>query len=254
MIKNIKFGIKIATQNFSFLPEIYNNDELIDFIEIILIPEFNHDDIDIIKNIRMPYAIHLPNSNYGIDFGDINNNYKNIEFIEKINQFKTKLNPICYIIHPESGNIDLSIKNIKKLKIKPIAIENMPVKSLFGGNLLGFDINSLKKYFDEIQNLEFCFDINHAIKASISKNIKYIQFINEFLNFKKPKIFHISSGCLDKEIDEHLSLEKGEYEISKIKNLLFNYPDVVYLTFETPRNYEKGIVDDLKNINYFLNS
>lgn len=252
MIKNIRIGIKLSTKNFDFIPEVTFNQELIDFVEIILIPEFSSEDIDVIKKLKIPYAIHLPNSNDGIDFGDINKNDNNIKYINKINQYKDNLTPICYIIHPESGNIELSINNITKLNIKPLALENMPLKSLFGGELLGYDPDTMSEYFNRIENLEFCFDINHAIKTAISKNNDYLIFIKKFLKFKNPIIFHISGGNLNVEIDEHLSLDKGQYNLSEIKKILLNYNSIVNLTFETPKNYENKIEDDLRNIEIFL--
>lgn len=254
MLNNIKFGIKISIQNFDFLPDIYSNLNFFDFIEIILMPDFTTNDITKIQNLKLPFAIHIPNTNYGIDFGDIKKNVNNIDFINKINQFKDDLNPICYIVHPESGDIELSIENIKKLDVKPIALENMPLKSLLGGDLLGYDPEGLIEYFNRIMDLEFCFDLNHAIKAAISKNIDYIDFIKKFLKFKKPIIFHISGGNLDLEVDEHLHLDEGQYNLAEIKKILLNYNSIVNLTFETPRNYERRIKDDIKNIKFFIRS
>ena len=257
MHKNINLGIKISIRNFNFLDEIYANRDLIDFIEIILLPDFNEEDLNSIKNLKLPYVIHLPNSNNRIDFGNINWQNNNLRFIQKINQFENviiKLKPICYIIHPESGDINLSISNIKQLNLKPLAIENMPLKSLLGGDLLGYDVKNLRNYFKCINELEFCFDINHAIKAAISLNVDYLNFIKKFLTFKKPIIFHISGGNLNIETDEHLSLDKSKYPLSKIKKILFKFGSVVNLTFETPRNYKKYIEDDLKNIRFFINS
>ena len=254
MIKNIAFGVKISTKNLNFLPEIYANQEIIDFIEIILDPEFLVRDIYTIKDIKIPYAIHLPNSNNGIDFGDLNKKDNNTALIKRINQnlvHFNKLTPICYIVHPESGDADLSIQNIRKLEIGPLAMENMPYKGIHGRTLLGYDPNTLKIYFDQIKNLEFCFDLNHAIKAAISIKKDYITVIEEFLQFKNPILFHISGGNLNVEIDEHLALDAGQYDISKIKNKLLNYKHEVQLTFETPRNYEMKINDDLKNMNFF---
>ena len=173
MIKNINLGIKISTRNFELIPEIYKNQDVIDFIEIILMPKFTPKDIKIIKDLKMVYVIHVPNSGSEIDFGDINSSTNNSEYIEKINQYKHDLSPLSFIVHPESGDIDLSIENFKKLEIKPISIENMPYRSLSGGILLGYDPQSLNKYFEEINDLELCFDINHAIKAAISKKINY---------------------------------------------------------------------------------
>ena len=254
MINNIMFGVKISTINLNFLPEIYANQEIIDFIEVILDPEFRVRDIYTIKDITIPYAIHLPNSNNGIDFGDLNKNDNNSAFIKRINQnlvHLNKLTPICYVVHPESGDIDLSIQNIRNLEIGPLALENMPYLGIHGRTLLGYDPNSVKIFFEQIKNLEFCFDLNHAIKAAISLKIDYITVIKEFLQFKKPILFHISGGNLNIEIDEHLAFDASQYDLSKIKKILTNYEHHVNLTFETPRNYEKKINDDLKNMKFF---
>ncbi len=255
MINNIKLGIKISTHNFNLLPNIYSNLDIINFIEIILPPKFTDDDIIKIRNIKIPYTIHFAHSSYNIDFGDMNRNNNNNKYINEINMslFKNNLSPICYIIHPESGDIDLSIKNIKKLKVKPIAIENMPIKPLLGKALLGYDPNSLKPYFNQISSLELCFDIIHSIKTSITKNIGYIKFIKDFLKFKNPVVFHISGTNLDTETDKHLPLTESQYDLLEIKKILLNHKSIVNLTFETPRNYKNGIKDDLKNMNYFLN-
>jgi len=256
MIGNIKFGIKISTHNFDLLPNIYSNLDIINFIEIILPPNFTVNDLIKIKNIKIPYIIHLAHSSYDIDFGDINRNNSNNKYINKINMnlFKYRLSPICFIIHPESGDIDLSIKNIKKLKIKLIAIENMPIKPILGKALLGYDPNSLKPYFDQISDLELCFDVVHTIKAAITKNIDYIKFIKDFLKFKNPIVFHISGTNLDTESDKHLPLNESQYDLLEIKKILLNHRSIVNLTFETPRNYKNRIKDDLKNMNYFLNT
>jgi len=257
MHKNIKFGIKISTKDFHLLPVIYNHDNLIDFIEVIIFPDFIDADLDNLNLIELPYCIHLPNSNYGIDFGNIRKQQENKIFIQKINRFKKKfkeLTPFCYIVHPESGDIDLSISNIKKLKVRPIAIENMPLKSLLGGELLGFNVKSLDEFFQKISNLEFCFDINHAIKASYSLQIDHISFIKEFLKYKQPLIFHIAGGDPKIGVDEHLNLSEGAYDLSEIKDILFNYGKEIFLTFETPRNNNDGIADDLKNFKIFLES
>ena len=255
MIKNIKLGVKISTNNFDLLSEIYTNQELIDFIEILLDPEFTTKDIGIIRNLGLPYSIHFPNSNNGIDFGDLTKNRENLEFIDRINQYRNRLSdlkPICYIIHPESGDIELSIANIQKLKIEPLALENMPILGIHGEKMLGYDVNSLNLYFKRLEKLKFCFDINHAIKAAISMKRDYLLFVRELLEFKKPILFHISGGNLNIETDEHLALDEGQYNISKIKEILLNYNQNVSLTFETPRNYENKINDDLKNMEFFM--
>lgn len=257
MLKNIRFGIKIAINDFDWLPEIYAHPKEFDFIEVIFPPNFTAKDIKLIRNLELPYSIHLPNSNHGIDLGDIKRDNENSAWIKRINKFSDnldKLNPICYIIHPESGDIELSIINIKKLKIKPIALENMPVKGIYGGDLLGYDPNSLKLYFERIHDLEFCFDITHAIKAAFSMKIDPLSLIRRFLEFKKPILFHISGGKINVEVDEHLSLEKGEYNLSEIKKILSNCNYKINMTLEIPKNFDIRILNDLKNQEFFKNA
>jgi len=253
MHRNIKIGIKIANLNFNFIPDIYANQKFIDFIEILLMPEFTSNDIEIIQNLRMPYVIHLPASIYNLDFGDSRRQGNNFKFIKKINQYATKLKPICFIIHPESGDIELSIANIKKLQCLPLALENMPRESHLGGELLGFDPQSLQEFFTRIPLLEFCFDIDHAIKASISQKVDFLEFIQNFLAFKQPLIFHISGGSLSTAIDEHLNLDEGDYAIPIIKKILLHLHYTINLTFETPKIPENTIKNDLRNIKFFLN-
>jgi len=253
MLQNIKMGIKIATRNFDLIPEIYANRKIIDFIEILLLPEFNVEDIKIIQNLEMPYAIHIPAGIYDLDFGDSQKQTKNLDYIKRINKYDKELKPFCYIVHPESRDIELSIFNFKKLQLSPIALENMPKESHLGGDLLGFDPQGLQEFFNRIPALEFCFDINHAIKAAISLNADPLTFIIEFLAFKNPLIFHIAGGTLSTPIDEHLNLDEGQYAMSEIKKILLHQNYIVNLTFETPKSTEKTIKNDLKNIKYFLN-
>jgi len=257
MIKNIKIGIKILTEYFNLMNEIYENLDIIDYIEISIKPNFNIEDLKKIKEVKLPYAIHLPNSNSGIDFGEVKREKDNSKFLKNVNEnidlFKT-LNPICYIIHPESGDQEYSIMNLKKIELRPLAIENMPIKGIRGEKLLGYDLDTIEVFFNEIQDLELCFDINHAIKAATTKNEDYISFIRNFLNFRRPILFHIASGDLNVGIDNHLHLDEGDYDITQIKKILLDYKDIVHLTFETPRNVDNKIEDDLKNMNVFINS
>jgi len=253
MLQNIKIGIKIATRNFDLISEIYANRTLIDFIEVLLLPDFSEEDIKMIQSFQMPYAIHLPAGVYDLDFGDIRKQAKNLSYIKRINKYRKKFKPFCYIVHPESRDIELALANFTRLQTFPLALENMPKESHLGGDLLGFDPPGLHEFFERIPSLEFCFDINHAIKTAISLKADPLTFINEFLAFKQPLIVHIAGGSLSTAIDEHLNLYEGQYALSEIKRVLLRQTYNVNLTFETPKAAEKTIKNDLKNITFFLN-
>jgi hypothetical protein len=255
MIDNIKFGIKINTDEFHLLPEIYENQDVIDFIEVLIPPEFTREDLTIIRDFELPYSIHFPHLKENIDFGNSKQIGYNQKFIEKVNAHKKifdQLHPLCYIVHPESGNVEMSIENIRKLQIKPLAIENMPYKFRSGGNRLAHIPETIKPYFDNVPDIEFCFDLNHAVKTAIAESLDYIKLIKGFMKLKKPIHFHIADGDTSSEYDDHLPIGKGNYDISGLKNLLLKFDANVYLTFETPRFNKENIMDDLLNMKMFM--
>jgi len=257
MINNIKFGIKIKTQEFHLLPEIYENLDKIDFIEVLISPYYTFDELEVIKNFKLPYSIHFPHLTEKIDFGNAQQEQFNQKFLEKFNSSKKlfdQLSPLCYIIHPESGDVQLSIKNIKRLRIKPLAIENMPYKFASGGTRLAHVPEAINPFFENIPGLEFCLDLNHAVKTAVCESLDYIELIEEFIKLKNPIHFHIADGNLSSEFDEHLAIGKGNYDISRIKNILLDIKSIVNLTFETPRRNTDNISDDLNNIKAFIES
>ena len=257
MINNIKLGIKIRPLEFNLLPEIYENQDVIDFIEVLISPDFTIDDLEAIKNFKLPYSIHLPHLTEKIDYGNAKQAQYNQEFIERINFYKTtfdQLRPLCYIVHPESGDVQLSVENIKKLHVKPLAVENMPYKFKAGGNRLGHIPEAIDPYFKKIPELEFCLDLNHAVKTAICQSLDYLELIKNFIKLKRPIHFHIADGSLSSEFDEHLAIGEGDYDIPGIKSLLYDIDSTVYLTFETPRINNEDITDDLRYMKSFIES
>ena len=257
MIDNIKFGIKINTGEFHLLPEIYDNQDVINFIEVLIPPEFTRNDLAIIRDFNLPYCIHFPHLKHNIDFGNSKQAGYNQKFIEKINAHKKsfdQLQAFCYIVHPESGNVEMSIENIRKLQIKPLAIENMPYKFSSGGNRLAHVPETIRPYFEKMPDIEFCLDLNHAVKTAISESLEYIELIKRFMKLKKPIHFHIADGDMNSEYDDHLAIGRGNYDIPRIKRLLLNFESTVYLTFETPRINKDHIEDDLINMKMFMES
>ena len=251
MIDNIKLGIKLKPPEFNLLPEIYENQDIIDFIEVLISPDFTVNELVAIKNFKLPYSIHFPHLGEKIDFGNVKQTRYNQEFIERVNSHRNlfdQLRPLCYIMHPESQDVKLSIENIKKLIVKPLAIENMPYKFKTGGYRLAHDPEAIKLYFEALPELEFCLDLNHVVKTAICQSLNYLELIKNFITLKKPIHFHIADGNLSSEYDEHLAIGQGNYDISTIKSILLDIESIVFLTFETPRINKESIEDDLRNM------
>ena len=255
MINNIKLGIKIRTHEFHLLPEIYENQDIIDFIEVLITPNFTNDELTVIKNLKLPYSIHLPHLTEDIDFGNAKQAGYTQKFIERVIFHKNKfdqMRPLCYIIHPESGDVELSVENIKKLQVKPLAIENMPYKFIAGGYRLAHIPEAINPYFKYLPHVEFCLDLNHAVKTAVCLSLDYLELIKNFMKLKKPIHFHIADGDVNSLFDEHLAIGKGNYDISGLKSLLYGVDSIVYLTFETPRINKDNIEDDLRNMKAFI--
>ncbi len=255
MIENIKIGIKIHLNEIGLFQQIREHQDIIDFVEILLPFDFKSKDLSVIKSLQIPYNIHLPHFTKGIDFGNKKQTKFNQEFIERVRTHEDllqALSPSCYIVHPESGDLQLSISNLKQLIIAPLALENMPYRSLAGGTCLAYHPESILPFFEQVTGLEFCLDLNHAVKTAISKSYDSLELIENFLEIKKPIHFHLSDGNLTNELDEHLPLGKGQYNLSGIKNILLNIGSEVSLTFETPRKNKVSVQEDLVNMNYFI--
>jgi deoxyribonuclease-4 len=97
------------------------------------------------------------------------------------------------------------------------------------------------------ERVGLCLDLNHAIKAAIGLGIPYEQLIKEFLRLK-PKMFHIADGFLDNEIDQHLSIGKGEYNFPELMSYI-KHSSSHKITLETGRENLDSISEDLDNLN-----
>ena len=122
----------------------------------------------------------------------------------------------------------------------------MPKKALDGKVCLGYTKEEIIE-FTRIGNFDFCLDFTHAIKSAISQNKDYKTIIKDFASLK-PKLFHLCDGTLKTEIDEHLNLGEGEFDLKFIKNII-QESKCKKVTFEVPKLNK--LDNDIKNINYF---
>ena len=239
-MEDIKFGLKLWSTNIEFIEEAQGliNDDYFDYIELTFIPVTKI--IPFIKN-NISYILHMPTSNHGFNLGNDEKTVEKIKIIKKSIEWGNRLNAKYIIIHPGFGSLDKSKEILKNIDDDRFIIENMPKIGIKNQKMLGYNPLQIKDL--KMNKFGFCFDLNHAIKASISLNEDYKEFINKFSKIK-PNMFHISDGKLNTQIDEHLPIGDGDYDWQFLIDYI-KKSSCKYVTLETPR---KTLKDDLKNL------
>jgi len=254
-INNIKFGLKIwsidSNDLFKEAVQLFEKKE-IDFIELYIVPDSlllgKSDILNDLKNI--PTTIHAPHTEHNFNIFTLDDS--------KIGLFKNQvikttdfLGSKSIIVHAGVGDSQTIFKeNLRKINDKRILIENMSKVGINDELCFGYSYEQLKFIKDCGFNL--CLDLAHAIKSAISQKIDYKEFIKKLISDLKPIYFHISSGGMNVEKDEHKNLFDGEFDIKWMKELLLELAEKkdVYLVFETPKS-GKGLENDIKNMKYF---
>ncbi len=244
----LKFGIKIVVSDN--LQQTYNaiqavNNSIFQYIEILVPVEYYNSGL--INKIKKTDVIqHIPHENYGVDIGIPEKNNFTIDAIKRNLNMHKIIDSKYIILHCGTGNLNNARKILKQFKDfnDIIVLENMPVLGANGEKCLGYDVESflsLNKY-----DFGLCLDVGHAMKASISLRRSYVDVLSEFAELS-PKIFHISDGKFDKEIDEHLNIGEGEYDFKFISKIIKD-SSTDLITLETPRTSQVDIDEDIKNL------
>jgi deoxyribonuclease-4 len=148
-------------------------------------------------------------------------------------------------VHSGFGAIEDALSLLDRINDKRILIENMAKVGLNGEQL----IESIPEQVQELMGnrFGFCFDINHAIKASVSLGTSYRRsFLPAFLAIN-PKMFHVSDGLLSNCKDEHLDIGEGNHHFSYISGLI-HCSSSRMSTLETKRRNVRSFVEDWKNL------
>lgn len=248
----LKYGIKLWTINKNCFNEAVDlcNRKQIDFIELYIVPDsFELKELEILKKI--PVVLHTPHSAHNFNVFDLSE--------EKIKLFKKQvietanfLNSEYIVFHAGVGsNPSVFRENYDKIKDNRIIIENMPKIGIDDKICFGYLLEQLR-FIKKVFNTGLCLDINHAIKSAVSQKLDYKKYLELLIRELKPNYFHISNGKIDNEKDEHFNLKEGDFDLKWIKDILKELADKndINLLFEIPKG-DKGLENDLRNINYF---
>ena len=242
----MKFGIKLWSTN---------KDLIIFARKHFLIRDFDYIELNAIKNSfdrtllshmdGIPTVIHCDNDE--VNFAKKEFYEQNVLAIREAQKFADFLNSNYIIVHPGyGGSIQVLNNLLDEINDNRICVENMP------GKTIDLKLNCLGRTYEELQEIKFnnfCLDFAHAIKSAITMKIDIFKNIKELLKLD-PVTYHISDGKLNSEVDEHLNLGEGDFDLSLIKGLIQDSSSSM-VTFETPRRDMGSFGEDLENIKHF---
>jgi len=249
----INYGLKLWSRdpdNYFFQAVNLCNTGQVDLIELYVHPEMiNAKKLKILQGKNI--TIHATHNEHGFEVFDIND--------EKIKFFRDKIMGLAnyfstnkIILHPGAGTDKNKFKeNMEKIFNSKIIFENLPKVSLDEKLFFGYSLDQLK-WIKKNFSADFCLDFSHAIKSAFSQKINYKVFILDLINKLKPTYFHICDGFVSNEMDKHLNLGEGNFDLRWIKNELLKISQTknIDLVFEVPKN-SNDLDNDINNIEYF---
>jgi deoxyribonuclease-4 len=240
---HLKFGLKLWSTNTQLIPQAVNliDEKIFNYIELFVVPatQINPFIIDI------PYIIHIPHDRYGIDINDSKKNPYSLQIINECEIWADRLNAQYLILHPGEGSLKNGADLLRDITDNRILIENMPRVGINNEDMTGYSPDQIKELIGE-NELGFCLDLHHAVKAAVSMKRDYKEIISDFLALQ-PKVFHISDGDSKTDKDYHQDIGSGSFDFAFFKKCIQNSGSKI-ITLETPRRNHLSFNDDIKNI------
>lgn len=95
--------------------------------------------------------------------------------------------------------------------------------------------------------LGFCLDIGYAICYAAWAGIGLEEVIKCFMKLNL-KVFHLFDGDISSQIDSHLNFCKGDFNLSRIIQMI---PANSYVSIETKKNSKLNLNDFERDVEYF---
>lgn len=248
-----RLGLKLHSTNINLINESNNlwKEGLFHYVELYIIPGTFYNTIDIWQRFDVPYIIHAPHSQHGMNLSLSSQRKKNRSFFMEVQQFSDILRSEIIIAHGgHSGTIEEMMFQIKSFKDNRICLENKPMLGLNSEKCVGWSPDEFHKAIDSGSLTGgVVLDFVHASCAAFSLGQKPMELVKEFLVLK-PKVFHLSDGDPTSERDKHLNIGKGGFNIVDFLSVI---PENGLLTLETPRNDQNGLEDFVMDVTSLYN-
>ncbi len=246
----MKLGLKLYSTNVNLIAEArrLKKQKIFEYVELYTIPHSYEKTIDDWKGLNIPFVIHAPHSFHGINLAQADMWKTNQHHFKEAQLFADSLEADTIIVHGgNNGSFAETIRQITLLDEERIALENKPKYGQKKEICCGWSPAQFRQAVDDGFSNAFILDFAHAACAANSLNIDTMEIIRGFVEFT-PKIFHLSDGDNSSEIDIHLNLGKGSFDLADFLSVV---PDGALMTIETPRNQSNGLEDFVNDV-YFL--
>ncbi len=229
----MKVGIKVYSipENLTMISRC----SFADFIEIYIKGSVSNEFINEVKKLNQNFVVHVSHIEDGVNIASPSRHKETLMAIEQAVNVADRLNAETIIIHPgeqEAKEDSLEhAKSILKDIDKRVVLENVPFFSFGKYKSFGYSPETLARLTNNI-----CLDIGHAHAAAASLKIEPYMMLNKFVQKFNVKHWHVSDGFKHKEIDDHLPLGHGDYDIKNFIKLVKNSKHR-NVTLETPQEY-----------------
>ncbi|MEK7518888.1 MAG: TIM barrel protein [Patescibacteria group bacterium] len=248
----LEIGLKLWNTNFKLFAEakaLYSN-KIINFIELYMVPT-SYDASTLLPLVGLPVHIHAPHENH--NFNIFTAGEKDFSEFQRVSVNAANLfDSPTIVVHAGVGTNNKTFKHqLALLNDDRVIIENMPFYSLQHDLCYGYSLDQLKYIYDHLHR-HICLDLGHAIKSAVAQQLDYKVFIENIIRNISPSYYHLSDGDPTTDIDEHLNLGAGSYDLSWMKRQLLVAAEqqTVQIVFEVPKN-NTDLTNDRKNIEYF---
>ena len=231
-----KLGLKIGSKDTQYTEEILElyREGVFQYIELFAVPDTYIQTISYWKQFSIPFGIHGPHSAAGCNLANVSNRNTNIKKIEDTIRFADELKAEYIIFHSGTNGMPGEVvRQLSPFADERFLIENKPIRGIDGSTCVGSIYGDLKLIIDGIgKGCGFCLDFGHAICAANTLKKDAITFISELIMLK-PKVYHLTDGLYDSELDSHLHYGQGSFPLKKLLEFV---PDGEMITNEAKRN------------------
>ena len=239
----LKLGLKLWSINTDYYlqeAKILFSKGVYDYIELYVVPDSTAQ-ITKWASLDIPYMLHAPHFAHGVNLANSEKLEYNKKIYKEVELFRTELNAQYTVVHGGiEGSVDETIKQLKLINPKNFLIENKPKGALFDENLTcrGYNAEEIEKIIKET-SCGFCLDVSHCICSANSQGLNPYEYLAAF-NKLNPNLYHLSNGYISSKTDKHLHFKDGDYDITRILNILSkNVP----ISIETNKDSRENLDD-----------
>ncbi len=226
-------GLKVWSINLDYRDSIARiiAADACDYIELYTVPGTPVADLDFWRQFSIPYIIHAPTTQHDLNPAIPDRLKDNLALFEESRSFFDALQAEYLIVHPGmGGSMEAATEFLSRVAFDKILVENKPFRSLDDRICIGCTPEQIDRLMKEC-GIGFCLDFGHAVKAAYSLNRSAWDILEEF-NRLNPRVYHLSDGWMNSEMDEHLNLGEGDFDIPRLVHLL---NPTMGLTLETSK-------------------